>query len=82
MLTMLNNLAGLIFLLLPAMGLPIGPWVTYLTAASCGLAVVCMLLFEETTKRTDDDCPEDLSEHLRTTKGTAEAQKYEALQDP
>eukprot|EP00946_MAST-07B_sp_MAST-7B-sp1_P004735 g4735.t1 len=54
-LTVANNIGGLIFLLLPTLGLKIGNWVNLSVGGACVLSVVCMLLFNGKLHRSQED---------------------------
>ena len=54
-LTVANNIGGLIFLLLPTLGLKIGNWVNLSVGGACVLSVVCMLLFNGKLNRFQED---------------------------
>ena len=54
-LTVTNNIGGLIFLLLPSIGVKIGDWVNYTVGGACLLSVVCMSLFQGRLRRTDEE---------------------------
>jgi FLVCR family MFS transporter len=54
-LTVANNVGGLIFLLLPTLGLQIGNWVNLSVGGACVLSLVCMLLFQGNLNRSDED---------------------------
>ena len=54
-LTVMNNIGGLLFLLLPMLGIKIGDWVNYTVGGACLLSVVCMSLFQGGLERTKVD---------------------------
>ena len=54
-LTVANNIGGLIFLLIPSLGLAVGNWVNLSVGGACILSVVCMLLFRGTLARSRED---------------------------
>ena len=58
-LTVVNNIGGLIFLLLPSIGVKIGDWVNYSVGGACFVSVVCMSMFQGRLRRTDMDNTEE-----------------------
>jgi len=54
-LTVMNNIGGLVFLLLPSIGVVIGDWVNYTVGGACLVSVICMSLFQGKLKRTNED---------------------------
>jgi FLVCR family MFS transporter len=55
LLTVMNNIGGLIFLLIPMVGLSIGDWVNYSVGSACVLSIICMSMFEGKLERTKED---------------------------
>lgn len=54
-LTVVNNIFGLIFLLLPSIGVKIGDWVNYSVGGACVVSILCMSTFQGRLRRTDVD---------------------------
>eukprot|EP00939_MAST-03C_sp_MAST-3C-sp1_P005203 g5203.t1 len=54
-LTVVNNIAGLFFLLLPSLGIGIGSWVNVSVAVGCALSACCLCLFRGRLNRTAED---------------------------
>ena len=59
LLTLLNNVFGLIFLLLPTIGIQVGNWVNVLSGSACAIAAVFMVAFNGSLQRTRVDMGTD-----------------------
>ena len=68
-LTVMNNIAAFVFLILPTLGVPMGDWVEWSTAGACLVSVVCMTAFGGTRSRSKFDG----DEAAHTMKYAAEA---------